>query len=138
MLELAQLGLGYCNILFLRRQHSEVLGGAETWLSPSGPGQSRQFPLLLLKSLLLKESAGRSSLSYAARQHDQLSLEPFPSSSAQCGTWLLLTPPPSVSHTCGSHFHRLLSPFKCLLLGFVTIWGDYGAAGSTIVWFKLM
>lgn len=115
MLELAQLGLGYCNILwvFLRRQHSEVVGGAKTRLSPSSPGQSRQFSLLLLKLLLLKESAGRSSLSYAARQHDQLSLEPFPSSSAHYGTWLLLTPPRSVSHTCDSGFHCLLSPLQC-------------------------
>lgn len=40
MLELAQLELGYCNIswVFLRCQHSEVVGGANTRLSPRGPG----------------------------------------------------------------------------------------------------
>lgn len=85
MLELAQLELGYCNIswVFLRCQHSEVVGGANTRLSPPPVlGQSRQFSLLLLKPPLLKGSAGRSSLSYAARQCDQLSLEPFLSSLA--------------------------------------------------------
>lgn len=40
MLELAQLELGYCNIswVFLRCQHSEVVGGANTRLSPPSPG----------------------------------------------------------------------------------------------------